>query len=205
MVREAAALEIPVGVGAYGTLILAHQGMRHVEDFGYPRDVDDSIRYDPVTGGMGFFADYRFVDLIKRAALHHSLDVGLELFFVFPRVNKYGSSSCPQCETDVFFALNARVRFPINLTPLVAPYPLFSFGLSNITDRREGQGATNYTGVDVTLGAGVEFNPIRYCNPFLELRYLFGSGWDKNVSGSLETKTRIYYHAFLINIGIRFL
>ena len=202
----AAALDIPIGAGVYGTLIPAHRGESRVDFSGYSPE-EYGVKMKPVTGGLGVFADYRFIDLFKRAALPHSLDVGLELFFAFPRESKtwIGSLECTSCQMDVFFALNARVRFPINITPLVAPYPIFAFGVSNLTHRVETTEATNYTGIDVTLGAGVEFSPLRFCNPFLELRYLFAAGWDKNVSGSLETRTRIYYNAFLITVGIRVL
>ncbi len=195
---------MPVGVGVFGILIPAHQGKLHTEWSG--GDDDDSIKLKPVTGGFGLFFEYKIRKIFPKPAILPYLAVGFELLFAFPKVAEIGGVDCNNCERDVFFGFNARLRLPIVLRSFVAIYPLFSIGVSNITDRRENDDADNYTGVDLTLGGGVEFYPIKYLFPFLEIRYLFGAGWDKTESAFIgDVDARVYYHAMLIIIGIRFL
>jgi hypothetical protein len=194
---------MPVGLGVFGILIPAHQGKRHMEWDG--GDDDDSIKLKPVTGGFGLFFEYKIRRIFPRPSILPYLAVGLEMFFAFPKVSEFGGVDCDTCERDVFFAFNARLRLPIVLKSFVAVYPLFSIGVSNITHREEYDEADNYTGVDLTLGGGVEFYPMRYLFPFLEVRYLFGAGWDKTETVVGDADARVYYHAMLIVIGIRFL
>jgi len=194
---------MPVGLGVFGILIPAHQGKLHTEWNG--GDDDESIKLKPVTGGFGLFFEYKIRKIFPRPAILPYLAVGMEMLFAFPKVAEIGGADCDTCERDVFFAFNARLRLPIMVHRIIAVYPLFSIGVSNITDRRENDDADNYTGVDLTLGGGVEFYPIKYCMPFLELRYLFGAGWDKTETVWGNVDARIYYHAMLIVIGIRFL
>jgi len=189
------------GVGIFGTLIPAHQGKIHY-DYSGGGDDDESVKLKPVTGGVGIFGEYK---IALPLALVPYLAVGLEMMFAFPEVDEFGSAECDNCQLDVFFALNARLRLNIRVHRYVGIYPLFSFGLSNITQRWEDDDADNYTGVDLTLGGGVEFYPIRYLMPFLELRYLFGAGWDEVDTILGDVDTRVYYHALLINVGLRFL
>jgi len=194
---------MPVGLGVFGILIPAHQGKLHY-DLGSTTE-DRSVKLKPVTGGFGLFFEYKIRKIFPKPAILPYLAVGFELLFAFPKVAEIGGIDCDNCERDVFFALNARLRLPIVLRSFVAIYPLFSIGVSNITDRREYDEADNFTGVDLTLGGGVEFYPIKYLFPFLEIRYLFGAGWDKTEYGLTEEDARVYYHAMLIVIGIRFL
>jgi hypothetical protein len=189
------------GLGIFGTLIPAHQGKIHY-DYSGGGDDDESVKLKPVTGGVGIFGEYK---IALPVALVPYLAVGLEMMFAFPEVDEFGNAECGNCQRDIFFALNARLRLSIRVHKYVGLYPLFSFGLSNITQRWEDDDADNYTGVDLTLGAGVEFFPIRYLMPFLELRYLFGAGWDEVDTILGDVDTRVYYHALLINIGFRFL
>jgi len=212
MAQESAAVEAsasvddcPAGLGIFGIFIPAHQGKVHwdTENWG---EGDDSIKLKPVTGGFGFFGEYKIKGIFPWVSMLPYLAVGAELLFAFPKVAKVGGADCDTCERNVFFAFNVRVRLPIAVHRIVAPYPLFALGISNVTARYENEDADNYTGLDLTLGGGVEFYPVRYCFPFTELRYLFGAGWDKTEDSLLgETKERVYYHAFLINLGIRFL
>jgi hypothetical protein len=195
---------MPVGLGVFGILIPAHQGKLHV-DYSNWDDEDQSIKLKPVTGGVGLFFEYKIRKLFPRPSILPYLAVGLEMFFAFPKVAEFGGVDCDTCERDVFFAFNARLRLPIVLKSFVAVYPLFSIGVSNITHREEYDEADNYTGVDLTLGGGVEFYPMRYLFPFLEVRYLFGAGWDKTETAVGDADARVYYHAMLVIIGIRFL
>jgi opacity protein-like surface antigen len=193
--------ELPFGFGIFGTLIPAHQGKAHY-DYSGGGDDDESVKLKPVTGGVGIFGEYK---IALPVAIVPYLAVGLEMMFAFPQVDEFGNTDCDDCQRDVFFALNARLRLNVRVHRYVGIYPLFSLGVSNITQRWKHDDADNYTGLDLTLCGGVEFYPVRYLMPFLELRYLFGVGWDKvdTVLGSVDT--RIYYHALLINVGLRFL
>lgn len=189
------------GLGIFGTLIPAHQGKIHY-DPSFFGDDDEGIKLKPVTGGVGIFGEYK---IALPVALLPYLAVGLEMMFAFPEVDEFGEAECDNCQLDVFFALNARLRLNIRVHRYVGINPIFSFGLSNITQRWENDDADNFTGVDLTLGAGVEFYPIKYLMPFLELRYLFGAGWDEVDTAGEDIKERVYYHALLINVGLRFL
>jgi len=206
------------GGGFAVLLIPAHQYKLRVESGDTARDID--VELHPVTGGFSFFFEHKFFDLFKGSAFAPYLALGGEALFAFPRIDKYQSGNvyvkCDSCETDVFFALNLRVRIPFVFplrsaaVPALGVYPLLGMGLSNYAARSEDDN-TSYTGLDFVLGAGLELYAGPHLMPFFELRYEGAVGWNKNeeeykvmgVTYIVKTESKQEYHALLIAVGLR--
>jgi len=170
----------------------------------YPGD-SQKWKFEPFTPAFGLFGEFAPID---------HLALGLEAFFAFPSIDEAedweaGTGvmlSCTNCARDFFFSLLLRAKAPFRIRGIVAPYPIIGFGFDLYRLRPTNYKDSSYPGLTVQAGAGVEFYPLPFITPFIDIRYRFALGWhDWTNAYAVDVSEKVYTHGLVIEIGARFL
>ena len=166
--------------------------------------MDETWDYSTFTPAFGIFGEAAPVPFFA---------IGAEVFLAFPEVEKAKPDGSPVWyrvsgyERDVWMQAMIRIKFPIPAGRYVAPYPILGGGLDLYVVRPEGGNSVTYLGGAAIGGFGIEFYPVSFVTPYLELRYSFGYRKNKAeaADGTYKASEWIMTHGIVMQIGIRFI
>ena len=189
------------GLGIYASFVMLERGKNTWEYEGASDAVSEI--YGQLNAGVGLYVE---------ALARKKVFVGLELNFSFPKINhirKEGGAKteCSSCERDIFVRLLIRMKVPVMASQKTAFYPVFLFGYADYISRARGRDKLDSHGISLGFGFGFELLKTRAFSPFIELRYMYHYGLQRQETddddGVQSTGQKLHNHNLGLMLGVR--